>query len=414
MNKEIIIDSLLSLLFAVMIVVELVVGVNMFEKKRIADTTLIIEKSMKRGTSIGLIEEKFSWETAPEPDISGDVIQIDSNRFRINGTLTDDSNKQEGYTYYSSLESKESEYIRHEVVVDPAQIEEIRKASEEYFNGTVDAFINVMSSATEIENITPYQQDFKGGVIPIFYDKEIDKYIMYLDCVTSVYVLKCKDPFVVTDAKISVKYPDAKHDPLREHAWSTYEAGAIDNTRQQLLDSEAPTGNYTQSGLQDVLNYSYKDSVASNAGMYISEADEDKRSLMISYGTKKFDESGKSTDGSLVIDTTSTIAMSSEWKLTQTQYSYTYEGITINGLSGRRNNNIFEISGNATNMLSHSRPWVLCIKFMGENNKLLGLKVIDYRSAPIPANGTSFFEASISSSEDINITDIVALQFMFH
>ena len=59
------------------------------------------------------------------------------------------------------------------------------------------------------------------------YDEGSEQYFMYLDCGTTYYLLQCDEPFIVSDAKVTMHYNSAGDDPMTAHAWSTYEAGAI-------------------------------------------------------------------------------------------------------------------------------------------------------------------------------------------
>lgn len=422
MNKDVIKDIIICIVLAIVIIFEIIFGVNTLKSKWSTDTTKIISGSSSYGQSIGLVETVFSWPEAPEPNAGGDIVSIDENRFQINGLTTNDShNIQKNYVYYSAIDDHNaSRFIQYEEVLDTAKVDQFHAALTSYFSGDAGAFVPLLSVNTTPEAIVAYQQNFTDGAIPMFYDDTTGNYFMLLDCVSSYYVLSCVDPFAVSDAKVTVHYASAADDPLTEHSWSTYEAGAIDNTRQQLMDSNSTLGSYTQSDIGQTYTdtagnqYTGNSQIQSNNELYMSDADEQARAVLVSYGTKKFDEAGNAEDGSGSIDISSVTAMKSQWLLTQTQYSFTDNGITINGLSGSRSSSSFEVSGNATNTIRSSRPWVLCVKFMGEDNKLLGVKVIDNRSNPIPADGVSYFTVNLDSSDDIVFSDIVAIQFAVH
>ena len=420
LNKETVIDIICCVVLSVIIIIECVVGFNLLKNKWSADTSAIIKSSSSYGQSIGLIETVFSWPEMEEPDINGDVVSIDVNRFRINGVVTDNGRDQQGYIYYSDLETSESNYLQYVEIVDAEKIAMVTDAVNNYFTGVADALLPLLNVTIESANVVAYQQNFVGGAIPIFYDTASEKYYMVLNCVSSYYVISCSEPFVLTDAKVSVHYADIKDDPLTEHSWSTYEAGAIDNTRQKLLNDEQSLESYTQANVGESYidsagnQYTQQTSVEDNSALYLTTADDDARALLVSYGNYKYNKDGSAINGSTVIDVTSAAAKASEWKLTQTQYSFTDYGITINGLSGKRNSSEFEVSGNATNTIDASRPWVLCVKFLGEDDALLGVKVIDNRSTPIPAKGASYFTVHLDSSDDIAFSDIVAIQFAVH
>lgn len=419
MNKEMIKDAVICIILTVVIVFEIVTGFNMLKDKWKLDTSKIISSSTTYGQSLGLVETVFSWPDAPEPEARGDVISIDENRFKINGISSDDSyNTQPGYVYYSTFETNLSRFVQFEEVLDSNKVDLFHNALVDYFSGNASAFLSIMSANMLEENIIAYQQNFTEGAVPVFWDEGTGRYYLLLDCVTSYYVVSSMDPILVTDASATVHYAKASDDPLTSHSWSTYEAGAIDNTRQALMDSEdGEMTAYTQSNVGEVYtdstgqNYTMESNTQSNTQLYASEADEQARAVLVSYSNKEFDELGNALDGSCKLDISSTTAMRSQWLLTQTQYSFTDNGITINGLSGSRSSSAFEISGNASNTISSRRPWVLCVKFMGENNTLLGVRVVDNRSNPIPADGVSYFTVNLDSSDNIDFSKIVAIQF---
>lgn len=420
MDKKTILDILICVALVVVIIVEIVFGFNLLKNKWAADVNLVISKSMDYGQQLGLIETVFSWPSVEEPSLSGDVVEIDENRFRINGVLTDDNKNSKGYVYYASYPSNESQYLQYEEILDTEKLILLQQAYIDYFNGTADALLPLLNVTVESANVTAYQQNFTEGVIPIFYDNGSEKYYMVLNCTSSYYVLSCKEPFVLTDAKVSVHYGDIASDPLKEHSWSTYEAGAIDNTRQKLMNSDSTLESYTQSNVGEVYtdvagnSYTQQNTVVDNQALYMTQADEDKRARLVEYGRHEYNTDGTYKEGTGSIDITSATAKASEWVFTQSQYSFTNNGITINGLTGDRTPEVLTISGNATNIVDSIRPWVLCAKFLNDKGELLAVKVLDNRSNPIPASGTSYFTVEVKADESVDIKSITCVQFEAH
>lgn len=430
MDKKTLLDIAICLILGGLIAGEIVFGFKLLETKWAKDTELIIEQSAAIGKNIGLVDSVFSWDETPYPDDSGDIVAIDENKFKINGKSSNTGSDSSGYVYYSSVDdSNASHYIEYSEVLDSGSVSSFHDALGKYFEGDLDVILPLLPVQAVDGNIKAYQQTFTDGAIPVLYDAGSGQYIMLLDCISSYYVLTCDEPFIVSDARVTMHYGNAADDPLTEHAWSTYEAGAIDNTRRALLDEDAALGSYTDPGTVTTNTNqngggSYTDSngdsytpaseVAESSALYVTPEDDAARELLVSYGSKTFSEDGTADDGSGAIDISSTSAVASQWVLTETQYSYTDYGITLNGLSGRRTSTLFEINGSASNTISAARPWVLCIKFMGEDNKLLGVKVIDNRSNPIPADGVSDFTMQLGASDNIEFSDIVAVQFAVH
>lgn len=425
MQKETLIDVIVNIVLIIVIVIEIMVGFKMLENKWAHDTSSVIDKSILHGKQVGVIETVFSWPEVTGPDAKGDIVEIDENRFQINGTATPNATKA-GYVYYSSAtDSNASHYVQYKEVIDKNSVDGFHKSLTSYFEGNAEGLVSLLGINTQAENVTAYQQTFTDGAIPVLYDEGSEQYFMYLDCGTTYYLLQCDEPFIVSDAKVTMHYNSAGDDPMTAHAWSTYEAGAIDNTRQKMMSKDDQLSSYTNpselevgqanSGTTSVdmsgNEYTNQSDTSTATELYMTPEDEAAREIILSYGTKKFLADGSAEDGSTNIDISSTSALASQWVLTETQYTYTDYGITLNGLSGRRTSTLFEINGVASNTISSTRPWVLCVKFMGEDNTLLGVKVIDNRNNPIPADGTSDFSVQLGASDEIDFAKIVAIQF---
>lgn len=433
MDKRTFIDGLICLALTVVIVVECVIGFRMLQNKWATDTNKVISQSASYGKSLALIEYAFSWPEATQPNSNGDVVAIDENRFKVNGLTTSSSTDQKGYVYYSSADdSNASHFIQYKEVMDKGTVDGFHNALSNYFEGDSAGLISLLETNTVEENVQEYQQTFTDGAIPILYDSGSNTYFMFLDCINSYYLLQCDEPFIVSDDRVSLHYGDPDADPMTEHAWSTYEAGAIDNTRKALMNKDETLDSYTDAGTVetsssnstvsaggttvDIAGDSYmnQSTVADSSALYMTPEDDAARELLVSYGTKKFNADGTAEDGSASVDISSVGAKASEWVLTETQYSYTDYGITLSGLSGRRTSSLFEVNGSASNTIASARPWVLVVKFMGEGDTLLGLKVIDNRANPIPADGVSQFSVQLGASDEIEFSEIVAIQFAVH
>lgn len=433
MSKNVLIDVLICIVLGIVIVAEVIFGFRMLQNKWTKDTAAVIQQSTDYGKKVGLVETVFSWPEVTYPNEHGDVVEIDENRFQVNGEAVANTSTQAGYCYYASADdSNASHYIQYKEVVDKGSVDGFHNALVSYFEGDKAGLTTLLPVNTVEENVQAFQQTFTDGAIPVLYDSGSEMYFMFLDCVSSYYLLQCDEPFVVSEDKVTLHYGNAGDDPMRTHAWSTYEAGAIDNTRRALADKDSVLNSYTNPDLDNIGSsagqasagapsidqsgneYTNTSEVDSQSQLYMTPEDDAARELLVSYGSKKFGEDGTAEDGSTTIDISSTSALASQWVLTETQYSYTDYGITLNGLSGRRTSSLFEINGSASNTLSASRPWVLCIKFMGENNVLLGVKVIDNRNSPIPADGVSEFSVQLGASDEIEFSRIVAIQFAVH
>lgn len=414
-DKKTIIDIVLCILLGLAVIFEIRWGMNMLTKKWESDTNKLISTATNFGKNIGIIDDTFSWPEAEQPRVEGDVVKIEGNKYKLNGTVTAIDADYNGTVYYADIDTKASKQLNYVEVVDANTINHFQEALPKYFNGETDGILDLLGTDTPKEEIECYQQTFMGGVIPVMYDTVREQYCMLLDCSSSFFLLKCSEPFMVTDGRVAVHYADPTSDPLKAHVWNHYELGAIDNTRWKLTEgvtydelgnpisgndmSQAGNNNESSDNMNDI---------------YRRPSDDTARQTMVSYASKTFDSEGKALDGSVTLDLTSPAAKASEWVLTQTSYSFTDNGLTINGLSGKRNANEFEISGNVSNMISAERPWVLVVKFLGDSENLLGVRVVDNRSTPIAADGVSNFTVNLDSESGIDFSQITAIQFEVH
>lgn len=413
LDKRTVIDIVVSVLMCIVIFFEIKTGMGLLTNKWESDANKLVQAAKSAGQDIGIIDTAFHWPEVEYPREDGDVVKIDGNKYQINGELTGVDTDYNGTIYYADIETKASKQLNYGEVVDLNMVTHFREALTRYFEGDAELLLQIAEPETSLDDWECYQQEFMGGVIPIMYNTVDSVYVMVLDCNTSFYLLKCSDPFVVTDGRVTVHYSDPTKDPLKEHTWNHYELGAIDNTRWQLsmgitYDED---GNPSRTDTGSLDPDSSDDSVDS---LYNKPADQTARQTLVSYADKEFNEDGKALDGSCALDLTSTAAKASEWVLTETSYTFTDNGLTINGLSGKRNATEFEISGNVSNMMSSERPWVLVVKFMGDSSNLLGVRVLDNRSDPIGADGVASFTVSLNVDSGIDFSQITAVQFEVH
>lgn len=395
--KNTIISIIIMIALTAGIVGEIVIGVDMFKNKNIKDTQDLINYASVQGKANISIAPLFNFPDAPEPNSDGDVVAIDNNRFKINGTVTDTSNTTLGYIYYATLDNQESRLLTYQNKT--SNLIEFKTALDSYLSGLPDDLVDMLPVSTQAENLTYYQQNHINGVIPIIYDDGSKEYYMFLNCGTSYYVLHAPDVFYVTDEKLTVHYPSPKEDPMRSHEFSTWEVGAIANTREQLTNGEF-SGTPVSKG-----------NATSSSDTYTSADDEDIRDMLVAYGRYNWKEDGTSTETRMKVDIVSTEAKASQWVLTETAYTYSTAGLTINGLYAKRTPTSFSIEGDIKNNIDASRPWVMCIKFMNREGGLLGLKVLDNRNMRLGASETSRFSCNLGSAEGVDLDSIYAIQF---
>lgn len=428
MNKKTIIDVAICLVLAIVIGVEIKVGFNMLQDKWTYDTDMIMAGAKEHGAGIAVLEDVFSWQETDYPDEGGDVVQIGANHYQIDGVSTDTeaSKVRPNQINYAHGEEKTARLLQYELVTSKDQVEAFHNGLAAYFQGDSSTLINLLPTNVIAENVTEMQQSFMDGAIPVIYDTGTGNYYLFLDCGENEYdLVYAPDPVIVTDAKLTPHYRSISQDPMTEHKWSTYEAGAIDNTRAKLLDADANSLGYTQTGTtssSDMINpdsysvdsqgtaYMDQSSTSTSEDVYGTEEAALRRSRMVEAGQKGFDETGKATDGSTSVDLTSEDAKASRWELTATEYKYVNNGLGISGLSGRRTSSLFEVNGTISNIMPLSRQWVMQVIFMNED-KMVGMKVIDSRTDPIAADGTTTFNVSITPDDNIDFKSITAIIF---
>lgn len=345
------------------------------------------------------IVDLFAYPEAPVPDEAGDIIQIDKLRVKINGNLTDSSNSEQGYYFYSTLEEKTSHVFT--VIKKESEVLALQTAMASYFQDDATALVNLLPVDTIPENLTYYQQTHIEGTIPVIYDNASEAYYMFVDCTDKYYILHCKDPFVITKEKLTSKFPNAGTDPLITHKYNTYEVDAINNTRYALTDGEYD-GPMVETG-----------TVKTVAETYTDDTDNKIRSTLVSYGDYIWNADGTSDGTSALIDLTSSNAKASQWVLTETSYTFTNNGLTLNGLSAKRSSTEFDVTGKITNTLDSIRPYVIVIKYMDADNNLLGIQIYDGRSNKLDAKGMDDFTFTLESTnnQSIDITKITSVQF---
>lgn len=391
----------------IVFIMELRIGFNIFERKILNDTDKLTTISKNAGSASVSIDQPYSYPEIEGVDPEGDVIKLSDIdlKVKLNGTYTDSSRESFGVYKYAQAGTNQSMTLTVEHRKE--NFEELKSAYTDYIYGDTSVLPQVAGIVLEQTAAQFYQQSYREFTVPIIYSEGTLTYTAFVPLEDEFIVLSAKDPFYISTDKVSVHYGDPAQDPMRSHTYSDYEELASINQIRVLLENKVKD----EEGALDDLENPYKgNGVVGTADTYTSRADNTTRAQLVSYGDYKWEENGTAAGTSMMIDTTSVRAKQSEWKLTETVYSYSYVGLQLLNLTGQRTSSMLTISGNIMNELDTERPYVIVVEFIGESDNLLGLSVIDCREKPLLASAHAEFSTSVTAT-DVKIGDVVAVQF---
>lgn len=409
MEKNTIKQVAITVFLVIVIIAEMVVGVNLFRKREAYKTGQLIDIAKKLGAPNTTVTNITWYDEVPEPE-KGDVIKIDDIKIKLSGVADDSSSKASQYIIYTDEETKSP--LQFSYTLYTGQIDKLLNAIALYFANpaSTEEIVKLLPVNAVEENLEFYQQSLVEQNIPVLYDNVSESYYMFYPKKDSYYVFSSRKPFVITDEKLTVHYKDPNEDPLRSRVYSQYELDAVNNTIAQMDEEDLADFDGT------VLTSSNNNTVSSDNQTWNNETAKAARDSIVSYANCEWNADGTSSNSSLKIDLTSTSAKASEWvlKSEHTSYTYTDSGLNLTGLNGMRDSTagLFELSGKIQNLENYSRPYALAIMFMDSSGQLLGVKVVDGRTNPIEANGVGEFSVRISKTVDkINVSDIYSVMF---
>lgn len=341
------------------------------------------------------------WDPVEGPEVVydsgvGDVVKYNNQKFRVNGSLMSTDTIDSGYADYMIEDGS-----IHKITMQTCYgVDTLLEYLDLYFEGDYEMLVTMLPVNTTEENLEYYKQETSDGSIAMIYNDGDYKYYMFVP-VTDVYLLITADDIVYwTDSAETVVFGDPSQDPMYNHTFNSYELGAIENTRNKLTD-----GTYEN-------NDNITTQVTGTAETYTSSADNEMRKQMLNYGNYQWKPDGTSDSTGMTIDLTSTTAKASEWVLEgSTPYAFTDNALKLHTLKATKSADSFNLTGKITNQIAASRPYVIVIKFLNNDKELLGLRVIDKRNEPIPANDVADWSYVLNLDGGIDIAEIRALQF---
>lgn len=406
MNKKIlntILGLLLSVVLVVVIIFEFKAGFDMLGNKKMANVNAMIEYASDYGKNSVSVEEVYVYDEVPEVDKDGEVFALDTYdvRIKLNGTITGEDFDYYGNLNYSSAKDSTAKTLHLDT--KKTNLSDFATAYSKYWKGESSALLDFIELNYQPENITYYQQTYKDGNIPVVYNSGNNMYYMFINAEDSYMVLTAPEPFAVTNEKQTVHYGDPKENPMLSHTYSDYEEYATENTIRELQEKEEG---------KDVKNPYTAGDVAGTAATYTTESDNTRRKTMASYANYIWDENGKCSETKLYLDLTSDAAIKSQWNLTNTTFSYSNAGLQVHMLSATRSAVSFKISGTITNLINAERPYVIAMKFLNADGKLLKVVVLDNRTKQLTPNGSATFETEIFADKDkVETSTITAIQW---
>ena len=351
------------------------------------------------------IDRVYEYEELILTDTTGDIINVNgiTDNVKLSGLLADTSDSYAGFVSYTDAEKATHKFMIESKTVN---LEVYQEGILDYWNiGSYEKLVTAYGLVYQPENIVTYQQSFNGERIPVLYNTATNIYYMFVDADVVMYVLSSDMPFLLSDDMVTVHFANPSIEVLDNHNYNMYEVSAANNTKNELLnkgkDKDTEKGpSYESSG------------VVGTADTYTSFADDALRKEMVSYGNFKWDANGEAEGTTLTIDFTSEEAKKSQWTLTENTYSYTRAGLVVNAVSATRGDESFEVSCNINNTIDTERPFVLVLKYLDSNNKLLGISVLDYRAQPIASKGVALCRKTVTKTDlNTSCNNIVAVQF---
>ncbi len=395
------------IIMAVIFIFEIRIGFDIFQRKILADTDTLSAISKEAGSASVSIDAPADYPELTGVAEDGDIIKLDGYdiKVKLNGTSTDEANSSFGVYKYAQVDTNASMTLSVESY--KSNMDALTEAYDAYIYGDKMALPNVIGLALQEDAAEFFVQKYREFPVPIVHSLGTEMYTAFIPLEDDFITISAKDPFLLDTGKVSVHYGDPKLNPMLTRTYSDYEELASQNQIRMIMENKIRDEN----GELDSIETPYQSTgTVGTAETYTSRADNATREQLVSYGDYDWGEDGIATGTSMMIDTTSVRAKKSEWKLSETVYSYSYAGLQLMNLSGQRTSSKLTIEGNIMNEIDADRPYVIVVKFIGEGDVLLGLSVVDGRSDPLTPSSYKKFSVSVDA-DTVKIADVIAVQF---
>lgn len=404
---RLILGVFLAIVLSITMVLEIRATFNTLFNKFYTDLDKISNISMTSAMSSVTIDTVQDFEEVPNVNDDGDVIKIHNwnIRIKVNGRITENNSELGIYTF-TSLEDQMAKQLVIEEKSD--KLPEVLDALSRYWYGETSNIIE--ASGVEVigeEEPEYYQSSSMGKRVPVIHSTVTANWYMFIPAENeeSYLVLTSSDPFKLVDEQATAHFDDPSVNYQDKHTYSLYEEWATTATIKELMSEE---GARTKQNL-NVDEYANKDqsSLVASSNKELKKL----RNAKAKLSTVVFNSAGKAEDGT-TLDITSDEAKKSQWLLSSDTYYYTLNGLSVYTLSARRSRELFSLSGTIENTTSTQRPYVILIKYLDGNNKLLGIKVVDKRNSPLNAGTSTAFTVDVTPTQDkIEISKIESLMF---
>lgn len=402
---------ILMLLLLLIIFVEVRTSFNILYKREMDAFQVFNDIAASSGKARVSIDTVTTYEEMPFTYTEGDVISVSTGedskplKVKLSGVMTDDSYQDYGYYYYSDPDNISATLT----VLNGDLTEDISSAVHDFWYGdTSRLFPTITGGQSNSSDLTFYQCSLPIGDYPALYDPNTKLFYMLVTNSERYTILQAPNPFILTTDKVTVHFGDPSINYPTAHSYSSYETLAAENTIRKIKEKEA-------AGDEEVVfDNPYQTAPETQNDMtstnYVTDTDNSRRDQMVKLGEYTWDSEGHSTETSLTVDISSVSALQSQWVLTATSYTYEVAGLRISALNANRSSSLFTISGNINNTLTMERPYVMVLKFLDSQNKLLGIKVLDNRYPPLSPQGVNVFSVSVGADE-FPIANIASVMF---
>lgn len=389
---------------------------NIYSRNLNDDTDMLIAIAAEIGSDVS-ITQLTSQDEAPMPDADGEVFKVKNYdiNIKVNGILTTTEPDFYGNYSYTKINTEDTTSIPVKVEVISGGYETYKQSYAAYVNGDTSGMLQMLSTG-DTSDFECYQQSFQDYVVPIVYNKSTGSYTLYADTADECFIkITCSEPIALTKEIPTIHYSDPAKNIMSEHVYSKYEEWAAEQTLKDLLEDKG-------SNKKDDVNDSRKPTIDNNPyasgnaagenGTYMSAANKDIRNSVVNYANIKWNEKGEAEGSDTKLDLTSDEALKSEWKITQTVYNYTSNGLSIINISATLSATAFDMTVNLINNVDAEREYVMLVKYLDSNHNLIAVKVIDKRNNPIKAKGADTFSVKLDSVTDkCKVDDVNFVQF---
>jgi len=394
-NKGLAITILSVFLILIILVIGAYFGLQQFG----INLTNLMNDTVQEGVNAvsTVVQEAVDKPQPLEKMPNGSIVEFGDYNFQVDGTLesiTKNGNQmtvvamlEDGTTTMSSFEEKTSN--------------DYTKLVQAYMNG--DKTLETTLGAGQ--QYTRYYYNYNGYDIPIIYNQGTGDWYSIVVMDHNVVITTSRNPIILSDGIASKVYRKASETATADYDYNSYQTKAIENTRMQ-------SGIWTPPNESDD---DFDDTSVSENETYTNY--EDLQKVLTTYDHNKLQSDGTIEGTDIKITTTTDDDKTYDYniidspqlpevmigglKLNNFQINYLtpVSGVkTFMGLSTEVPNSI-----DVTNADTVDREFVIMLKFVSEDDKLLDFILIDNLDDPLAPNETRTFPISLSTVKNSGV-----------